>query len=266
MQRLTLSILSKHRLNAPRCLCVHESTCVWCPGATIVTPETTSLEPAATTLAPGDTTTVALASTTSLESGSHIISRPSSIPYCPVHFVDCGTCLCVPPTTCGFCPGAWSPSPPPAPVVGGSERPSVVPGCPASYVDCGTCLCLGFGRKNLEVFWFCLLGELGSDEIEMLHKPMPGVCHRQVASGVQDMQIHIPLQLLVASPDPPASLAVLHPMWTVEPACAWPRQHANSAREELPLPLQFTAATSDHPRFRAALPHTLTVALVCRLA
>ena len=123
---------------------MHELTCAWCPGAIIATPETTSLVP---TLAPGETTTTAL-TTSAPGSGGQIISRPSSVPYCPLHFVDCGTCRCVPLTSCGFCPGAWSPSPHPAP---GNGRPSVVPGCPASHVDCGTCRYFGFEGHSFSV-------------------------------------------------------------------------------------------------------------------
>jgi len=81
-----------------------------------------------------------------------LISRPSQVPYCPQSYVDCGSCVCVPLSTCYYCPGAWSPAPglpttpalpapapaPPAVV----PRPSQVPGCPANYYDCGTCQCV----------------------------------------------------------------------------------------------------------------------------
>lgn len=57
--------------------------------------------------------------------------------------VDCGSCLCVPVTSCQWCPGALRPLPSnPSPPSGGYGQPSRVPGCPAHYVDCGTCLCV----------------------------------------------------------------------------------------------------------------------------
>lgn len=57
--------------------------------------------------------------------------------------VDCGSCLCVPVTSCQWCPGALRPLPSnPSPPSGGDGQPSRVPGCPAHYVDCGTCLCV----------------------------------------------------------------------------------------------------------------------------
>ncbi|CAE8582664.1 unnamed protein product, partial [Polarella glacialis] len=30
---------------------------------------------------------------------------PSTVPYCPKSYVDCGKCLCVPATTCRWCTG-----------------------------------------------------------------------------------------------------------------------------------------------------------------
>ncbi|CAK9049435.1 unnamed protein product, partial [Durusdinium trenchii] len=74
----------------------------------------------------------------------HIVWTPSRLPYCPRTYVDCGTCLCVPMSTCTYCPGAWSPAPPtPGPPTSPAEpRPSQVPGCPANYYDCGTCQCV----------------------------------------------------------------------------------------------------------------------------
>lgn len=55
--------------------------------------------------------------------------------------VDCGTCLCVPESSCQFCPGAWSagggssgvttPAPTSPQIV---ARPSTVPYCPASVL------------------------------------------------------------------------------------------------------------------------------------
>ena len=112
-----------------------------------MTPATTTSS--VPTLPPEETTSAAIVETTTVElttstpdGGGHIVSRPSTVPYCPIHFVDCGLCRCVPPTSCGYCPGAWSPSPLPEPVDGESPRPSVVPGCPLFHVDCGTCLLL----------------------------------------------------------------------------------------------------------------------------
>ena len=53
---------------------------------------------------------------------------PSTIPGCPAGFVDCGTCLCVPASTCQWCPSGAGQAPvgpvgvvkpPPAGVVDG---------------------------------------------------------------------------------------------------------------------------------------------------
>ncbi|CAJ1346483.1 unnamed protein product, partial [Effrenium voratum] len=64
---------------------------------------------------------------------------PSAIIGCPRGFVDCGSCQCVPRSSCQYCGGSRPPFPP----SGGSEpQPSETPGCPASYVDCGTCRCV----------------------------------------------------------------------------------------------------------------------------
>merc|ERR1719183_957548 len=35
-------------------------------------------------------------------------SSPSTVPGCPDSYVDCGTCLCVPKSTCQWCPGGGS--------------------------------------------------------------------------------------------------------------------------------------------------------------
>ena len=61
--------------------------------------------------------------------------RPSTVPYCPVGYKDCGTCRCVPESTCQWCPGGLH-QPVPEPIE------STVPGCPPNYVDCGDCLCV----------------------------------------------------------------------------------------------------------------------------
>merc|ERR1719334_1980372 len=63
----------------------------------------------------------------------------SSVSGCPDSYVDCGTCLCVPESTCQWCPDPVLPT--------HSENlsvtsPSTIYGCPENYVDCGTCLCV----------------------------------------------------------------------------------------------------------------------------
>jgi len=115
------------------CLCVPESSCQFCPGAWS---------------AGGGSSGV----TTPAPTSPQIVARPSTVPYCPASYVDCGTCLCVPHATCQWCPGAYSSSPVhptrpslprPRPPMGDIQsRPSRVVGCPRSYVDCGSCLCV----------------------------------------------------------------------------------------------------------------------------
>jgi len=82
---------------------------------------------------------------------------------CPLSFVDCGTCRCVPASTCQWCPGGSlvslevrpeevDPSLSNAVVPAGRAlsltetledvTPSTIVGCPALYVDCGTCRCV----------------------------------------------------------------------------------------------------------------------------
>ena len=71
---------------------------------------------------------------------------PSRITGCPSGYMDCGSCLCVPATTCDSClaavPNLPNPAPAPAtPPSNGEPVPSTIPGCPAGYVDCGGCFC-----------------------------------------------------------------------------------------------------------------------------
>lgn len=108
------------------CLCVPQTTCRWCPGATAPAPALPAPSP------------------TPVPAPSPIQSRPSTVPGCPASYKDCGTCLCVPETTCQWCPGSTMPIPAPTPVPTGpiQSRPSRIPGCPRGYVDCGTCLCV----------------------------------------------------------------------------------------------------------------------------
>ena len=84
-------------------------------------------------------------------------------------YKDCGTCRCVPESTCQWCPGAYTPALPSATPNNSVIRPSSVFGCPASFKemdacgepgvlshvrtlpfvgtaeDCGTCLCVPEG-------------------------------------------------------------------------------------------------------------------------
>ena len=121
-----LSAESPIEVDCGTCLCVPLTSCQWCPGA--YSPSRPSRPSPAPAPAP-------------------INSRPSTVPGCPASYADCGTCLCVPQTTCRWCPGATAPAPAlpapsPTPVPAPSpiqSRPSTVPGCPASYKDCGTC-------------------------------------------------------------------------------------------------------------------------------
>lgn len=124
-----------------QCSCVPESSCNWCPGAAAVA-TTPGTEPVTTSPVQVTTPEPMPSTTTSSYDGltsPGIISRPSRVPYCPAAYRDCGTCFCVPESTCILCPGAWQ-----NPTHGGHivSRPSEVPYCPASFVDCGTCLCV----------------------------------------------------------------------------------------------------------------------------
>ena len=72
---------------------------------------------------------------------------PSVVFGCPLGFVDCGYCLCVPVDTCIYCSGglpppAPLPAPPPPPTHPAVPTPSTIIGCPYGEVDCGYCLCV----------------------------------------------------------------------------------------------------------------------------
>ncbi|CAJ1426293.1 unnamed protein product [Effrenium voratum] len=132
------------------CRCVPESTCQWCPGAETATTEEPDFDNETNVTDTTETTTM----------GWHIVSRPSEVPLCPRGYVDCGTCRCVPESSCQWCPGAWVPgvpsptpetptpvprpvpTPTPTPVPSPAPRPSEVPFCPRNYKDCGWCLCV----------------------------------------------------------------------------------------------------------------------------
>ncbi|CAE7509810.1 GekBS024P [Symbiodinium pilosum] len=61
--------------------------------------------------------------------------RPSTVPYCPDGYKDCGSCRCVPEATCSWCPGGLHQAIP-------EPIESTVPGCHPDYVDCGDCMCV----------------------------------------------------------------------------------------------------------------------------
>ena len=113
-----------------RCLCTPPGNCLscgaWPPGPPTLPPPELENETENDTNETGSNGTE-----------PHIVWTPSTVPYCPSGFVDCGSCFCVSMETCPYCPGAWSPAPPPA-----VPSPSRVPGCPANYYDCGTCQCV----------------------------------------------------------------------------------------------------------------------------
>ncbi|CAE8657487.1 unnamed protein product [Polarella glacialis] len=116
------------------CPCVPASTCRWCTGGGRRLDEASSspVNYSSTELAPA--------------SSEAPPSRPSTLPYCPSNYVECGTCRCVPQSTCQWCPAAPNTSvpyqPPPNETHPIPSRPSTVPYCPGGYVDCGTCLCV----------------------------------------------------------------------------------------------------------------------------
>ena len=75
----------------------------------------------------------------------------SQLPGCPLSFVSCGYCPCVPDGICQFCgrmslledAGTVQDTPAaPAPLV---QTPSTLPGCPQGFVNCGKCMCVPGG-------------------------------------------------------------------------------------------------------------------------
>ncbi|CAE8657484.1 unnamed protein product [Polarella glacialis] len=84
--------------------------------------------------------------TTTTTSSGAPPSRPSTLPYCPSNYVECGMCRCVPESICQWCPAAPNISdpyqPPPNETYPIPSRPSTVPYCPGGYVDCGYCSCV----------------------------------------------------------------------------------------------------------------------------
>lgn len=127
------------------CLCVPKSTCEWCPGAKsssfLAVAPTTNISVAnvkdlAAPLEMESSSFLAVAQANS-SAGQNSVTSPSSIYGCPESYVDCGTCLCVPESTCEWCPSGQ-----PVEVPAEVTKPSTIWGCPESYVDCGTCLCV----------------------------------------------------------------------------------------------------------------------------
>ncbi|CAE8609675.1 unnamed protein product [Polarella glacialis] len=128
----TLPYCPSNYVDCGTCRCVPESTYQWCPAA----PNTSDpYQPP-----PNET--------------HPIPSRPSTVPYCPGGYVDCGTCLCVPSSICQWCSGGFFPYPvypmPPSHGPATPTRPSIVPYCPESFVDCGMCKCVPEGSLKQE--------------------------------------------------------------------------------------------------------------------
>ena len=139
------------------CQCVPHSTCQWCPaggGGSVPFPGRPVPGPAP---APPATPV------------------HSRVPGCPANYYDCGTCQCVPHSTCQWCPAGGGgsvpfpgrPVPGPAPAPPATPVHSRVPGCPADYYDCGTCQCVPHSTCQ-----WCPAG--GGGSVPFPGRPVPG--------------------------------------------------------------------------------------------
>ena len=66
-------------------------------------------------------------------------------------YKDCGTCRCVPESTCQWCPGAYTPALPSATPNNSVIRPSSVFGCPATFKE------MAFGEPSVLLAIFGVL-------------------------------------------------------------------------------------------------------------